>query len=323
MSEQVTAAVVEVVRRRHPEATHVAARAVAPQGGGGSGAVRAVEVTWVTGGERHAAWFAAKPARDGAEQRILAALAATPVPAPRLVDTGADESVLVMEHLPGRPADEALRGAGMRWEVSALAFTVARALVEVHALKWEQVAPWLADPEALPEDIVDDQVDARWEDWEARIDALPADARRPFAAALTWLDLRRPVEVSVCLCHGDFRLANVLLVDDEVSGLVGWSAARVADAAEDVAALSIDLGGLGLPGDTAELFMQAFLGAYLQSSPRYLSNLPFYTVAGLLDRALAAAESGDPSAPAALAAMQRTMADGGQVPWRTGGQNGG
>lgn len=317
MSEQVVAAVVEAVRRRHPDAVQVEARAVEPQAEGGSGSLLAVEVTWLAGGEQQAAWFAAKPDEAGAERRILAALAETNVSVPRLVEGDPDSPVLIMEHLPGRPADEVLRAAGMRWEVSALAFTVARALAEIHALQWTQVAPWLADPEALPEDVVDDQVQARWERWEERIAALPAGARSPFSAALAWLDLRRPVEVSVCLCHGDFRLANVLLVDDEVSGIVGWSAARVADASEDVATLAVDLGGLGLPVDTAELFMQALLGAYLQESPRYLMNLPFSTVALLLDRALDAVEAGDPSAPDALAAMQRAMAGGGQVPWRT------
>lgn len=314
MSEQFTAAVMAAVRRRHPDAEQLTARAVPPYGS--AGAVEAVEVTWVAGGAARGAWFVAKPARDGAERRVLAALADTDVPVPALVDADPDAPVLIMEHLPGRAADEALRSLAMRWEVSALAFTVARALASVHRLRWEQVVPWLADVEALPEDIVDGQVEARWADWEARIAALPEPARPPFAAALGWLDRRRPVEVSLCLCHGDFRLRNVLLIDDEVSGLVGWSAARITEAAADVALLATDIAGLGLPDDVAELFMQALLGAYLQSSPRSLANLPFYTVALLLDRALDATEARDPSAPAALAALQRAMAGGGRVPWR-------
>jgi aminoglycoside phosphotransferase (APT) family kinase protein len=226
-----------------------------------------------------------------------------------------------MERLPGRIIAEAIRGAGMRWELSTLAFSFARMLAEIHALDWKTVAPWMADAAEDAEEIVDLQVDAMWEDWQARIDRLPLATRRPFEQALAWLDLRRPVEVSLCLCHGDYSLTNVLIADDEVSGVLDWESARVTDASYDLALLPFELRGLGLPVEDAELFAQAAHGAYLQNSPRSLGNLSFYTVARLLNRALPEAGPAiDPLARAEesgewLNAMRKAMTGAGRVPW--------
>ncbi|CCF84609.1 aminoglycoside phosphotransferase APH(3') [Nitrolancea hollandica] len=291
---------------------------------GDSHAVYDLRVSWRLNDELHIGQFVAK--RDTGERRILEALDGLSIPTPRLLPSGSgpSESFLIMERLPGRMIAEVIRSAGMRWELTALAFSYARMLAEIHALDWRTVAPWMAGVEEDPEEIVDIQVDAMWEDWTVRIARLPADARAPFEQALAWLDLRRPVEVSLCLCHGDYSLTNVLIADDEVSGVLDWESARVTDASYDLALLPFELRRLGLPVEDAELFAQAAHGAYLQNSPRSLGNLSFYTVARLLDRALAALElAGTAPAPEAveeagewLGAMRQAMAGAGRVPWR-------
>lgn len=291
MGDQVASVVERLVARLNPGAEHIAIIGQRPLGQNAS-EVQSVEVSWALDGELRTASYVLKPAGDGAEGRLLAALSETLLPVPRPVAADAD-GYLVMERLPGTPLPDVVRAAGMRWELSALAFTFARALVEIHRLDWTAVAPWLADPEATPEDLVDDQVDAQWEDWEARIAALPATRRQPFERALTWLDLHRPIEVSVCLCHGDLSLSNILIDDDEVSGIVDWDQARVTDVSYDIARLPGEVARLGLPEEDATLFRQAVLGAYIQSSPKTPANTGFYAVAPLLTRALDVAEAGD------------------------------
>ena len=322
MIDQIASAIDGTVRDLSPEARDITLMDSKLFPDGDSRAVYDLRVSWRVNDERRIGAFVAKP--DTGERRILEVLDGLSIPTPHLFPSasGGPEPLLIMERLPGRIIAEAIRGAGMRWELSTLAFSFARMLAEIHALDWKTVAPWMADAAEDAEEIVDLQVDAMWEDWQARIDRLPLAARRPFEQALAWLDLRRPVEVSLCLCHGDYSLTNVLIADDEVSGVLDWESARVTDASYDLALLPFELRGLGLPVEDAELFAQAAHGAYLQNSPRSLGNLSFYTVARLLDRALPEAGPAiDPLARAEesgewLNAMRQAMTGAGPVPWR-------
>lgn len=288
MLDELTRAVEQAVRRRDPAAGAFDVLSTEHFPESDSGEVVGVDLAWMVETEQRSGRFVAKPKVDD-EARLLVSLAGTRVSTPILFEPTAEpDAPLVMERLPGRPLGELLREAGMRWELSALSFSFARALAAIHALDWRQVVPWLADAESLAEDLVDDQIEARWAEWEARIASLPAAAQTPFTQALRWLDLRRPVDVSVCLCHGDFNPWNVLVASDEVSGVVDWESALATDASYDLALLPFEIARLGLPDEDAELIVQAALGAYLQASPRTLENVPFFTVARLLDGALSA-----------------------------------
>lgn len=333
MDERVMAAIEGAVRALYPDAQQIALIAERCFSEGDSGEVRDVNVSWKSEGELHVGEFVAKPTRGDTERRVLAALASTDIPVPRLIEPpeGSHE-ILVMERLPGTPLAERLRAANMRWELSALAFTFARMLARIHSLDWKAVTPWMADPDDLPEDLIDRSVEEMWESWQGRIEALPRDARGPFQHALNWLDQRRPVEVSVCLCHGDYSLSNVLIEADEVTGVLDWEDAQVTDASYDLALLAVELARLGLDEADAQLFAQAVLGAYLQSSPRTLGNLAFFTGARLLTETLdaidangAVARGEDVSeatrrradtADERLAELMRTTSGDGRVPWQ-------
>lgn len=338
MSEQLTAIIEEAIRARQPDAREIQLIETATAGEARTSTVRSLRVSWEHDGVTHLDQFVVKEdvglEENGGESRLLRSLEETQLRTPGVVWTGSagSQSLFLMEHLHGIPMSELVQAAGMRWELTSLGFSFARLLAQVHALEWNIVAPWMGDAEALPEDMIDDQTDAAWADWEERIPRMPDSARTVFERALAWLDLRRPVEVSVCLCHGDYAMTNVLAEDaDEVTGVVDWDLARVTDASYDLALLPFQVHQLGLPGEDAELFSQAVFGSYLQSSPRSLGNLPFYTVARLLSEALDAfeqQETGDacPRSDIAdmlwdhpqewLIAIERAMRGGGQVPWR-------
>jgi aminoglycoside phosphotransferase (APT) family kinase protein len=93
-------------------------------------------------------------------------------------------------------------------------------------------------------------------------------------SGITWLWAHQPPEAArLALCHGDFHPLNILLVGDEVSGVIDWTLSRVADPAFDVGA-TIALfrhGPIDLPAalqplaDVARpLLLRAYLHAYLR-----------------------------------------------------------
>ncbi len=224
------------------------------------------------------------------DEALLTALVTHGVPAPRilLVENREIGAYVVRQYVPGDSMSQILTDASMRWELSAHGFTFARSLARIHNIGWRTVVPWMGDAEALPEDLIADQLDNWFEDWQERSTRCPEQYRGDVEAGLTWIDARRPTDVSVCLCHGDFRPANIIVADDEVAVITGWGHALVTDASYDLCLLPFEVRQMSLPDDDADLLTQAIFGAYLQSSNRSLGNLQFYAVARLLSAGLRA-----------------------------------
>jgi aminoglycoside phosphotransferase (APT) family kinase protein len=255
-----------------------------------------VRVTWSSDGVTQIRPFLVRfePAqRVASEGALLPILALHGIPVPRLLYVEPSElgSYLVLEQVAEASIGTSFTESGMRWELSALGFTYGRMLARIHALDWSQLFPWLADAEVLPEDVIDDQLGAWWVEREEQISHISGEYRSISEAALVWLDAHRPVEVSLCLCHGDYRPANVLAADDEVRAVLNWSEARVTDASYDLALLPFDIRALGLPDDDADLVHQAIIGSYVQASTCAIGNLPFYAVLRLLTAGLQALDA--------------------------------
>jgi aminoglycoside phosphotransferase len=284
-----------------------------------------LNLSWKSNEELHLGHFLTwvGPSDNSHEIRILEALSHTEIPVPDLVTAGTSDNISVMlaSQVEGDSLANALENIGMRWEISALAFTYARMLSRIHSLDWTKVTPWLEDTEALPEDIIDDQVEEEFEWRSANADFVPDDWHPFVQRAIDWLDLRRPVEVSICLCHGQYHPRNIFVVDEDVTAVVNWNKSRVTDASVDLAMLPVWLNELGLSLEDAELFAQAVNGAYLQSSPRGLGNTPYYSVSQPLDQLInRLVDSEHPATPEELQRLQgtveRAMALAGRVPWK-------
>lgn len=326
MTEALISLIEPMIIRQHPGATGIDILSNTPLNTWHP-TIRSVQVSWRANGMIHLEHFAVEQSDDGlitGDPRLLERLAETPVSSPRpiLQSNGAGGSGLVMEQLSSRTLSDLIGSISMRWELSAAAFSFARALAELHRLDWHEVAPWLADPESLPEDLIDEQVEQSWEVWEEQIAQLPASLQPRAERVLNWLDLRRPVEVSVCLCHGNFMPDNLLVIDDEVSTILSWRNALVTDASYDLALLPLRLRRLSLKREDADLFLQAVFGAYLQSSPRSLGNLPFYMVARVFTPALADALKGaqdEAWVEHIFLAVEQAMEQATRAPWKTDG----
>ena len=55
-----------------------------------------------------------------------------------------------------------------------------------------------------------------------------------FEAGLNWLHSQRPEPAAACLCHGDLHPQNLMLADGEVTAVLDWTNARIAEPILDV-----------------------------------------------------------------------------------------
>jgi len=218
----------------------VAPISVAPMVGGGSCEIFALDrghEHWVLRrAPRHASSATAHDVLR--EFRILDAIKDQPVRIPRPILSCADPEVFgapfyVMERVDGLPVRANLPAA---WASSpethgrALEELV-DALVEIHAVDWTagDLAALAPRPGYLARQT------ARW------LDQLASYGGRELPAAAgigTWLDQRRPPDQAPALCHGDYKLDNVLFGPEpppRLLAVVDWEMGAIGDPLIDLA----------------------------------------------------------------------------------------
>ncbi|HEU4736541.1 MAG TPA: phosphotransferase family protein [Solirubrobacterales bacterium] len=226
----------------------------------------------------------------GREQRVVSALAATPVPVAPVVGFCEDEDVneapfYVMEFVEGPilrglaeadafPGEDDRRAIGER---------VIDTLVEIHAVEPDAVG--LGDL-GRKEDYVARQL-RRWQGpWEkSKTRELAAiDAVHERLAA------RIPVQGAATIVHGDYRLDNMILTPGgEVAAVVDWELCTLGDPLADVGLLMVywpepgeELVALGQPATLAPGFprREELKARYAERSGRDLSQLDFFVALG-------------------------------------------
>jgi aminoglycoside phosphotransferase (APT) family kinase protein len=169
------------------------------------------------------------------EFTVLKALAASPVPVPRVHLLCADESVIgqmfyVMDHVPGRVfADRALPGVPAA-ERAAMYDDMNRVLALLHGCDYRALG--LGDF-GRPEGYVARQV-ARWsKQYEAsRTIDVPA-----MDALMRWLPDHLPATEEAAIAHGDFRLGNLIFhpTAPRVVAVLDWELATIGHPLADLA----------------------------------------------------------------------------------------
>ncbi|MWA03243.1 phosphotransferase [Actinomadura sp. LD22] len=173
------------------------------------------------------------------EFRLLRRLAATAVPAPRVLwldDTGERlmRPTMIVERHPGEAHRAVLRdadplGLGDKGRL-ALAERLCEVLAELHRVDVDAtgIGEELEDPGENP---------ARHEltRWERELDAHELEPQPGLRLAAAWLrdNLPEPPARTV-LVHGDFRPANVLVHDGALSVLLDWELAHLGDPVDDL-----------------------------------------------------------------------------------------
>jgi aminoglycoside phosphotransferase (APT) family kinase protein len=226
----------------------------------------------------------------GREQRVVSALAGTPVPVAPVAGFCEDESVneapfYVMEFvegpiLRGLAEADAFPDEGDR---RAIGERVVDTLVEIHAI----------DPDAVglgdlgrKEDYVARQLH-RWQgQWEkSKTRELPA-----IDAVHERLAVRIPQQGPATIVHGDYRLDNMILTPQgEVAAVVDWELCTLGDPLADVGLLMVywpepgeELVALGQPATLAPGFpkREELKARYAERSGRDLSELDFFVALG-------------------------------------------
>ncbi|RNI23849.1 phosphotransferase family protein [Flexivirga caeni] len=173
------------------------------------------------------------------EHRVMAALADTAVPVPRMYAACTDDTVIgapfyVMERVAGTPyrsADQLNLLGSQR--VRAIADAVTDTLVALHAVDPAEVG--LSDF-GRPEGYLERQVH-RWRQQmtasKSRELAGEDELHRRLAAAI-------PASGAPTIVHGDYRMDNTLIDDsDRVSAVLDWEMATLGDPLADVALMLV------------------------------------------------------------------------------------
>jgi len=167
------------------------------------------------------------PSRALRERATQNALVELGYPAPRVLVASADAAALggaflIMERLAGTPLPQA-RFLGMGRVVAELQ-------ARLHGLDAEAFLRHLAREGLASHGFT---FDGYLEQVADRV------ARHPLvglARAIEWLVRRRPpIDGPRVVCHGDFHPYNILMAAGEVTGVIDWANAIVADPAFDVA----------------------------------------------------------------------------------------
>ena len=172
------------------------------------------------------------------EARVLAALAGTSVPHPRLIAACADASVLgaaftLMEKVDGFNATAGL--PKLHAASATIRHSMGLALVDgIAALAGLDYRGLGLDGLGRPENFLARQV-PRWRaqlDSYAALQGWPGQARIPGVAAVAaWLEANRPSQFDPGIMHGDYHLANVLYRPDgpALAAIVDWELVTIGD----------------------------------------------------------------------------------------------
>jgi len=223
------------------------------------------------------------------EYRVLEALHPTDVPVPGPVLYHADPMPLgtpfyLMERVEGRIfADTSLSGLppGSRYDIW---MAVADAMADMHSVHPDAVG--LGDY-GKPSSYFDRQINR----WGEQYRASPSDPIPEIEALHTWLiDALPPDDGAVALCHGDFRLGNLMFhpTEPRVVAILDWELSTLGHPLADLGfccmpwhtapdeyagLLGIDLAGMALP--TEEDLVARYMAARPGSPPLLLFHKVF------------------------------------------------
>ncbi len=123
------------------------------------------------------------------------------------------------------------------------------------------------------------------ESMRALLDAL-GDPHPAFEIALRWLELHRPIPRSQVLVHGDFRLGNLLVDENGLTGVLDWELSHLGNPVEDLGWMCVRAWRFGSPLAAGGLCTREELLSHynlLSDAPRVtLEELRWWEVLGTL-----------------------------------------
>ncbi|MEV4739489.1 phosphotransferase family protein [Streptomyces sp. NPDC049555] len=219
------------------------------------------------------------------EHRVLSALRGTDVPVPAPVLLCEDEDVLgapfyVMEFVPGTPYRSARQLSGIGPErTRAVVLHLTDTLVALHAV--DPAAVGLADF-GRPEGFLQRQLRR----WGAQLEASRSRELAGIDELHTALAAALPASGAPAVVHGDYRLDNVLVGDDDtVRAVLDWEMSTLGDPLTDLGLLMMYSSLTAVPGSPVSTTRDApghpspaeIARRYADRSGRDVGALPWYT----------------------------------------------
>lgn len=244
------------------------------------------------------------------EYRVIEALSRTDVPVPRTILFSDDRSVIgtpfyLMERLRGRIFWEPTLPELPREDRAAIYEAMADALARLHMADWRAIG---LDGFGRPGNYFARQI-GRWsKQWESsRTRDNPAIDK-----LAEWLPRHVPDSEETAICHGDFRIDNMIFAPDaaRVIGILDWELSTLGHPMADLAynclpyinppeafrgMQGLDLAALGIPDQAA------YVAAYQRRTGRTDAITPFhlafalFRLAVILEGILARAKQGNAS----------------------------
>lgn len=272
------------------------------------------------------------------EYRVMAALAGTGVPVPRMHALCEDPSVIgtsfvVMEHVQGRVfVDPALPGIAPA-ERAAVYDDMARALAAIHGVD-------LAAAGLLAHGKAERYLTRQLERWTRQYRASQTETLQPMEDLIAWLPAHLPPgldDAPGALVHGDYRLDNLIFhpTEPRVLAVIDWELSTLghplADLAYHLMAWRVtpdefrglkghDLAALAIPDEAAHLARYVAHGGRAAAGltapvMNWLMAFNMFRMAAILQGILARSRQGNAAAAdaAATGARARRMAEAG---WR-------
>lgn len=262
------------------------------------------------------------------EQRIISALASTPVPVPRVVASGTDRDVIgvpffVMAYVDGAvcrsPESATALGPTFRARAGGAMIEV---LVALHALAPGAVG--LGDL-GLGEDYAARQIRR----WRRQVESVTRRDHSTLFSVAERLEGQIPEQREITLVHGDFRLDNCLMGSDgTITAVLDWELATLGDPLSDLGLL---MAYWAEPGDTRFALQNpatvvpgfvsrtALRDHYAELTRRDLEDLDFWTalafwklaciVEGVYTRLIEGAMGDASTDPAPFGEQARRLAD--------------
>lgn len=129
---------------------------------------------------------------------------------------------LISEFVEGQNLLQAARSGD--WDHALLADLATEAAAGIHQLDAGRLPAELGSTQRDWNDYIDAEIDA-WRAMEAR----QAERMPVLRYLASWLDRHRPEPVDLCLVHGEYSLANLMLRPDGGVSVIDWEYAHIGD----------------------------------------------------------------------------------------------
>lgn len=220
----------------------------------------------------------ADPARVKLETVVQDTLADMGFPAPRVMATESDPTILggpfmVMARVPGKPLGHAIEGFGAGSPLSRQLQLLLRlpSILDAVIAQWVEVQIRLHQlpAERLLQAVTAAGIDISVITFEGQLARLRRIVERcaltGLEPALAWLENHCPSQASAAICHGDFHPLNILADNGKTTGVIDWPNVVIAEPAMDVgsAISNISTVPIALPG-ALRAAARAAIGAALR-----------------------------------------------------------